>query len=118
MSEALGNFLADLACDSEQLARFAANPEGMLAAAALSAAERDAILSRDSRRVSSALGALAERAGLGVTAQKPGGKKKKSPGGKKKKSPGSKKKSPGGSRKAPARKTPARKSPGSRKSSR
>ena len=52
MSVALGNSLVDLACDGDRLARFMANPQSELAGTSLTPAEIEAILTRDSRKVS------------------------------------------------------------------
>ncbi len=81
MSETLGNFLVDLATNTELAARFLDNPEAELARTPLTPDERAAILARDSRRISLALGASLHAAGQGITTKKKkkGSKKKKIP---------------------------------------
>jgi hypothetical protein len=58
MSEALNNFLVDLASDPDRLARFIGNPVGELDATVLTAEERVAVLGRDPRRLMDAIGGL------------------------------------------------------------
>ena len=58
MSGTLKDFLVDLACDPDRLARFVADPEGEIERAGLDARDRAAILSRDSRAVHRAISAV------------------------------------------------------------
>jgi hypothetical protein len=57
MSEELKKFLVGLASDPARMARFAANPSLELEGTALSTAEKQVLLSRDSARLRRALGA-------------------------------------------------------------
>jgi aromatic-ring opening dioxygenase LigAB LigA subunit len=55
MSESLSDFLVDLVSNPDQMAAFLADPDRVFDAAGLTAEERDAIRSRDARRLSAAL---------------------------------------------------------------
>ena len=55
MTEKLSDFLIDLATDPDRMSRFAADPEGELDRAGLTADERAAVLTRDSSRLRRAL---------------------------------------------------------------
>jgi hypothetical protein len=90
MSENLSNFLVDLASDPDRMARFVSNPTGELDLTALSAAERQMVMSGDGGRLADALRPLktngSQAGGGGKTAvRKPPVKKgaKKTPAKKK-----------------------------------
>ncbi|HKB12853.1 MAG TPA: hypothetical protein VKD69_19455 [Vicinamibacterales bacterium] len=55
MSESLSEFLVDLVSNPDQMAAFLADPERVFATTGLTAEERDAVRSRDPRRLSAAL---------------------------------------------------------------
>jgi len=103
MSESLSDFLVDLVSNPDQMAAFLADPDRVFDAAGLTAEERDAIRSRDARRLSAALNPglhleannnnlTIKRTPSKAVKKKKGGKKK---GGAKKKKGGRK----GGSKK-------------------
>ncbi len=106
MSENLGNFLVDLACDPALMAQFLGDPGTVLARTSLSDEERTLVMTRDSRLLAGALGTTSYSVGQIIEIPRGVPTRKKAPG-KKKKTPG-KKKAP---RKTPAKKTPARKRP-------
>src|SRR5688572_25804672 len=72
MSENLGNFLVDLATDPDLAGRFSDNPQAELERRGLTPDEQAAIMTRDSRRVGSALGASPAKSGEGVQNKKNG----------------------------------------------
>jgi hypothetical protein len=91
MSEHLSEFLVDLVSNPDQMAAFLADPEPVFEAAGLTAEERDAVRSRDARRLSAALKPGlqldANNNNLAITPGTPGMKKsgvKKKSGGRKK----------------------------------
>ena len=91
MSAGLGNFLVNLACDPDLLAQFREHPEIVSASASLTLDEQEALLTRDSRRLASALGMSLAKTALGITTQKqpkkirkPAKKGPRKPGGSKK----------------------------------
>ena len=57
MNDKLSGFLVDLASDPDRMARFLADPHGLLAGVDLTGDQKAAVLSRDSRRLAAALGA-------------------------------------------------------------
>jgi hypothetical protein len=63
MNDKLSSFLVDLASDPEKMSRFVADPHSLLVEADLTDNERAAVLSRDSRRLGAALGAVSESNG-------------------------------------------------------
>ncbi len=97
MTGGLRDFLVHLATDPDCLSRFAQDPASVFDAAGLTDEERAAVLSRDSARLRSALGASAadHLTQMLESVKKKGGKKRPA-----KKRPGTKKR--------PARKTPGR----------
>ena len=117
MSENLGNFLVDLTCNPDLMARFLGDPAAVLAESSLNDHERTLVMTRDSRLLADALGANGFSLGLGVgvttpTRKAPGRKRPARKAPPKKKTPP--KKSPArapAKRKAPARKMPVRKTP-------
>lgn len=58
MSDKLSSFLVDLVSDPERMSRFLAEPHDVLAEADLTDDQKAAVLSRDSRRLATALGAV------------------------------------------------------------
>jgi hypothetical protein len=80
MSDDLGNFLVDVALNSDLQARVSADLPGELARRSLTPHEQEALLTRDSRRVAKALDA-SPTPGLGVTVKPK--KKRKRPASKK-----------------------------------
>lgn len=97
MSGNLSEFLVDLASNPDQMAAFLADPERVFEEAGLTAEERDAIRSRDARRLSAVLNSgLHMQSNVNNVATK-----KKSTGRTKKKGGGGRKK---GSRKGGAKK--------------
>lgn len=109
MSENLGNFLVDLACDPALMAQFIGDPATVLARTSLDERERALVMARDSRLLSEAMGTMSF--GVGQTIEIPTplrapARKKKAPA-RKRKTP-AKRKAP---RKTPAKKTPVRKRP-------
>jgi hypothetical protein len=63
MSERLSDVLIDLASDPMRLARFAANPEGVLAHLQLSGEERAALIAGDAEGLRTALAAASDAGG-------------------------------------------------------
>lgn len=106
MSDNLGNFLVDLACDPQLMSRFIGDPAAVLGESALTEHERSLVLARDARGLADALGSAGYALGVGIEVIPPA---KKAPP-KKKKAPGRKKRAPG-KKKTPPKKTPVRKSP-------
>ena len=102
MSENLSGFLVDLVSNPDQMAAYLADPERVFEEAGLTPEERDAIRSRDARRLSAALntGLHMESNANNVAMKKKKGGRKKSSGGTKKSDGGRKK----GSRKGGAKK--------------
>lgn len=98
MSENLCNFLVDLTCNPDLMARFLGDPATVLAHAPLTDQERSVVMTRNSRLLAEALGATGYSLGVGVGVITPS---RKAPGKKK----GPVKKTP----KKPAKKAPARK---------
>lgn len=112
MSENLGNFLVDLACDPALMSQFLGDPAAVLARTSLSEQERTLLMTRDSRLLADALGTESFSVGQIIEIPSPlkaPGKKRKAPG--ERKTP-SKKKAP---RKGPAKRAPARKAPARKK---
>ena len=58
MSQKLNSFLVDLVSDPERMARFLNAPEQVLAEADLTDDQKAAVMSRDSRRLAAAMGAV------------------------------------------------------------
>jgi hypothetical protein len=56
MTDALTNFLVNLAVDADLQAQYASDPEGVMSRAGLSATERAAMLTRDTARIRAVLG--------------------------------------------------------------
>ena len=80
MSRSLRDFLVDLAADPDSLSRFIADPGGALDRAGLTAEEKAAVMSRDSDRLRSALGAsAADHLTHVLTRKKKGAKKRPVP---------------------------------------
>jgi hypothetical protein len=103
MSENLGSFLVELACNPNLMAQFIGDPGAVLAQSTLTEQERIIVLTRDPVRLSAALGTTGYSLGQGVEVVPPfPPSKKKAPV--KKKGP-AKRKAP---RKPPAKKAPAR----------
>jgi hypothetical protein len=67
MSDALGNFLVDVALNPDRLERASADLPAELARTSLEPHEQEALLTRDSRRVGELLGASRKHQGLGIT---------------------------------------------------
>jgi hypothetical protein len=85
MSERLEQFLTGLASDPDRMHRFNINPPLALAAAGLSSAEREAVLTRDSASVRRVLGgSRADLTKIPMKAPRKGTGKGKGKGGKKK----------------------------------
>src|SRR5215213_7302680 len=63
MNEKLSAFLVDLASDPDRMAQFLRNPRALLKNTELSVEQRAAVLSRDARRMATALGAASGNGG-------------------------------------------------------
>lgn len=63
MSDKLSGFLVDLVSDPERMSRFLAEPHDVLAEADLTDDQKAAVLSRDSRHLAAALGAVSKSNG-------------------------------------------------------
>lgn len=83
MSGNLRDFLVNLASSADLMTEFAADPAGVLDRAGLSAADKAAVLARDSEQLRRALGASAADHMTQVSTIKKKGAKKRRPGMKK-----------------------------------
>jgi hypothetical protein len=102
MSENLGHFLVDLACDPDLMAQFIGDPATVLAKFDLTEQERTIVMTRDSRLLADALGTTGFALGQGVDVVTP----------ERRKAPARKRKAPRKPiKKAPAKKAPKKRAP-------
>jgi hypothetical protein len=99
MSENLGHFLVDLACDPDLMAKFIGDPALVLGKFDLTEQERAVVMTRNPRLLADALGTTGYSFGVAVEEIAPPARKKRGPA-RKKKAP-----------KKPARKAPSKRAP-------